>query len=984
MRKRFTSLVDREEQLNQVKEIVKNVRSGRGAVITIIGEPGIGKTRMADEVLNVASKNGYKIMRGGAYSVGSDTAYTPIIEMFNQYFRGVDSKKIASWTKDLPDLGKLSRRLQLPDPVKVEDPALEKTRLFESMACLVDRISEGQPLMIVQEDLHFADPASLEFLHYLSRGIKDLPYLLVVTVDAFELAANSYANSLIQSLRKGPFYKEIYLNRLSEDGIKSMLMERLGSTLPDGLLSLMINHSEGVPLFVDELLHSLEEKGALMKKDEAWVLSVDSIEKIPYRIKELIKERIQRIDSIGQKVLLYIAIAKGTVPHQILNDVMQMGEDELLYTIQQLQLSGLVYEEVQEMEVYYGIYHTLVKEVVVEEYPIMVRRRAYKSFIDIMEANGYDDVEYLAHLYFGAGSEADPARTLSVFLQEAERALSLYAYSSSAKYFKSALQVLTKNKALNEKQRVPFILKRLGEVHRMLGDRSEAQRYCLEAIRTFVQYNNQKEIAGLHGTLAVIYWDSGDIDESLKYLEDGLSIAENMSEYPEVRFDLLQHKLLFLSRLKKSKEYHEVFMEIQEVHKFVGTRRAAAQAKVAEINYWGCHFLKEKSMPGKIQDLILQLEKLEAEDDALFHGYFFVSFSLIYCGKYELSRLYSAKALKVAQRMRILEYEIRSYFLMVHADVLEGNWKQAVQKVQTSFSKASKIDVGRPLVHSYLTKGIVNAVIGQYDEAQKCLDEIKIQIPGFITKDEHLKDIMSPIDMLIALGTGKASDYYARVKDKKSNFVVLPILNTSLWGEVLLEAGNEEGALEEANKLLSEKPEESPFSWALGKRLLAKINYKLGDRDKSVVEIQEAADYFKMLNMSLEEARTLLAYAVMVHEKDPEKAKLVLQQCLETFEKCEIEADINETQILMKKVGIRVPKTSNRDKEIDLSKREIEVANLVAHGMTNQQIAEELYISPRTVSTHLEKIYRRLGINSRASLVKYLVDHDVSLDKTNT
>jgi DNA-binding CsgD family transcriptional regulator/nucleoside-triphosphatase THEP1 len=979
-------IVEREKHLNQIPAILANLMDGKGAIVAIMGEPGIGKTRLSQEIMNIASEHRCKILLGRSYSVGSDTAYTPIIEMLNQNFRGANTEKITAWTKDLPDLGKLLRRFQLPEPPKVGDPALEKTRLFESLACLVERMAEGQPLVIIQEDLHFADPASLEFLHYLSRGMNISPLMLVFTIDTFELSVNTNVNGFIQSLRKEEFFKEFHLSRLSEKGVAHLLADRLGTALPDGFIPLIMKHSEGVPLYIDELLHSLLETDVLSMQDGVWVLSVHSIETIPYRIKELIKDRIQRIHSGDQKVLQYAAISKSTVSHRILHHLTQTNEDDFLSAIQRLKSSGLIFEEIQEMEVHYGIYHALVKEVVYEELPIMVRRRAYKFFIEVLEQSDFDDVEYLAHLYYGAGAEADPVRTVDVFLKNAERAFLLHAYASAAKYYKSALQLIQTSKMPEEKSRIPLLLRRLGEAHKMLGERSEARRYCLEAIRTYVQYDDRKEIARLHGLLSLIFWESREIEQSVQYLEDGLAIARKQHDSSEIHYELLLTSLVFLSRLKRAEEYCQVYKEIQEVHKLVGTPQAAAQAKVAEIDYWTSCVYKENFSPRKVQVLIESLEKMEVEDETLFRGYFVSAINFIFCGQYELSKTYSQKSLEIAKQMHIPEYEIRSYWIQVQADLFSGNWKLAIPKMDMSLSKARRIDVGRPLLYAYITKGIVYAWMGKYADAQLCLDEMKRLVP-YPTKDGHIVDMMAPIEMMIALGTEKAADYYASMNQTRPYYVVYPWFNPALWGEIQLSAGDPIGALETAKELLVGTKEENLFAWALGKRLYSKVDFVLGNKKSSLIHIHEAAGYFSELKMPLEHARSLLIYADMMLEDDPEEAKNLLIQCMEIFEQLDTEYDLYVTQALMKKLGVRLPKpntTNAKKKETDLSNREMEVSRLVAEGLTNIEIAEALIISPRTVSTHLEKIYRRLGIGSRASLVKYLMDYDLSLENHKT
>jgi len=972
-----SKIVERETYVNQIPALLENLADGRSSIVAIMGEPGIGKTRLSQEIASIASEQGCSVLLGRSYSVGSDTAYAAIIEMFHQKFRGAGPEKVDAWTKNLPDLGKLFRRLQFPEPPKVADPALEKTRLFESLVCLVERMAEDQPLVIVQEDLHYADPASLEFLHYLSRGMAAASLMLVLTVDSFELTANAHVGGFIQSLRKEEFFKEFRLGRLSEQGVARLLADRLGAILPDGFTTFIMKHTEGVPLFIDELLRSLLETETLSMQDGAWTLSVHSIETVPYRIKELIKERIQRIHAGDRKVLLYAAISKGTVSHRILHRLTQMNDDDFLAAVQRLKSSGLLFEELSEMEVHYGIYHALVKDVVYDELPIMVRRRAYKSFIDVLEESGFDDVEHLARLYYGAGAEADPERTVAVFLEHAERARHLHAYASAAKYYKSALQLIQTHKMAKEKSRIPWLLQRLGEAHRMLGEYSEAGRYCLEAIRTYVQYDDQKEIARLHGMLSLIFWESREIEQSVQYLEDGLSIARKQLDSPEIRFGLLFTSLIFLARLKRAEEYCNVYEEIQEVHKLIGTPQAAAQAKVAEIDYWTSCVTKENYRPREVRNLIESLERMAAEDETLFRGYFVSAINFTFCGWYELSRTYSRKALEVAKRMQIPEYEIRSYWIQVHADLLSGHWKLAVPKIEISMAKARKVDVGRPLIYAYIMKGTVFAWMGKYVEAQQCLDELKRLIPDFPTKDGHIIDMMAPIEMLTAIGTGRAADYYDAMDRTRPYYVCFHYLSMALWGEIQLAAGDPSGALETAKELIVGTKEDEIYASALGKRLHGKVDAASGNRASAMAHIQEAADYFAELSMPLEHARSLLLYAEIMMEDDPEAAKNMLLQSMEAFELLDAEQDMHMTQGLMKKLGVRLPNpnaSNAKNKESELSKREMEVARLVAEGLTNIEIAEVLFISPRTVSTHLEKIYRRLGINSRASLVKYIME----------
>lgn len=492
----------------------------------------------------------------------------------------------------------------------------------------------------------------------------------------------------------------------------------------------------------------------------------------------------------------------------------------------------------------------------------------------------------------------------------------------------------------------------------MLGEFSEAERYCLEAIRTYVQYDNQQEIARLHELLALIYSESSEIDQSLQYLDDGLTIVRKLhdSDSLEIRLELLHISLAFLGRLHRAKEYCQVYEEIQEVIKLIGTPQAAVQGKVVEMDYWTSRVYKENYRPTKVQALIEDLEKMEAEDTPLVRAYYVCSKNFNFCGKYELTRTYSLKGLEVAKREHFPNMRFVLIVYRFLQDLLSGYWKLALPKVELSMSKARRIDVGRSLVYAYATKGTVHAWMGKYAEAQLCLDEIKRFIPAYLTKDWHVIHMITPVEMMIALGEGRAEAYYISMNRTTPYYVVFPWLNLSLWGEIQLSVGDRIGALDTAEELLAVNKEENLYSWALGKRLYSKVDFALENRESAWIHIQEAADYFTELKMPLEHARTLLIYADMILEDNPDEAKNQLLQCMEIFEHLDAENDLSATQALMKKLGVRMPKPNTmNNKETELSKREIEISRHVAEGLTNIEIAEALFISPRTVSTHLEK-----------------------------
>jgi predicted ATPase len=182
-------LVGRADELRRLDDALGRVAAGQGCARFLIGEAGIGKTRLARELLARARARGFRVLEARAYPLDGGLAYALFVDAFGPYLRGLDPVRQSTLVSGLNYLGRLFGHLRLPPPEPLGDAALEKTRLFEAVARLVERMATEEALVLFFDDLNWADPASLELLHYLARGLASQSILLLGAYRAEEAEA---------------------------------------------------------------------------------------------------------------------------------------------------------------------------------------------------------------------------------------------------------------------------------------------------------------------------------------------------------------------------------------------------------------------------------------------------------------------------------------------------------------------------------------------------------------------------------------------------------------------------------------------------------------------------------------------------------------------------------------------------------------------------------------------------------------------------
>src|SRR5258706_3714262 len=368
-------LVGRSAEMDRLAVQLSRAARGQGCAMFLVGEAGIGKTRLAHEALVLARERGFLVLEGSAYALEDRLAYAPILAAFGPFLRRLDSPRQARLVSGLPDLGRLFTDLHLPAPLPLGDPALEKTRLFEAVVRLLERLTRETPVFLFLDDLHWADPASIELLHYLTRGIADQAVFVLGTYRAEEIDTARGLRSLVTSLRRAGLASEEALARLEPEAVAALAAGMLESPAPGELLTLLDTRAGGTPLFVEALIRTLIDADQLHKRGESWTLGTNLVPALPPDIRDLILGRLRHLHVTARHVLDLIAVSGRTVPHVVLREAGEWSDEVLLQAVQRLCTTGLVVENVDGAEAPYILTHPLIQAAAYPELPQMAPPR---------------------------------------------------------------------------------------------------------------------------------------------------------------------------------------------------------------------------------------------------------------------------------------------------------------------------------------------------------------------------------------------------------------------------------------------------------------------------------------------------------------------------------------------------------------------------------------------------------------------------------
>ena len=407
-----TPFVGRESERAEARRLLERAVAGHGGVLLFGGEPGVGKTRLADEVLIEARNRGCLALTGRCYETEGTPPFIPWVEMVERSAAIVPKAAFREALGDAaPEVAKLvpEVRRAFPDiPAPIELPPEQQRRyLFNSFLDFVKRGTQVTPQVWLIDDLHWADDSTLLLLQHVAQHATEIPLLIVGTYRDVDLeVARPFAKTLEGFTRQRLAHK-IALHRLPEAGVGEMLHALSGQPAPSDLVGTIYAETEGNPFFIEEVFQHLSEEGRLFDDDGQWRadLRVEELE-VPEGVRLVIGRRVERLSSEARGVLTTAAIVGRSFTLELLKALGDAEGDALLTALEEAEAAKLIQAVSSSRDARWEFAHGLIRQTLESSLSLPRRQDVHLRVAEAMERVYTAHVDHhasdLAHHLYGS------------------------------------------------------------------------------------------------------------------------------------------------------------------------------------------------------------------------------------------------------------------------------------------------------------------------------------------------------------------------------------------------------------------------------------------------------------------------------------------------------------------------------------------------------------------------------------------------------
>jgi len=540
-------LIGRETERAELLRALDQALAGRGSLIMIGGEPGIGKTHLTRAVLDEARRRSAFGVVGHCYEMEGSAPYVPFVEMLEYTAHVAPPESFRYAVGDAaPEVAKLMPELRrmfpdIPPPLQLP-PEQQRRFLFNAYRDFTERSARLTPIVAVFEDLHWADEPTLLLLQHLAQTVASIPSLMIGTYRDVELDVTRPFAGVLETLTRERLATRITLRRLPVGGVEAMLGALSGSTPPASLARVVFEETEGNPFFVEEVFRHLSEEGKLFDESGAWRkdLRIDRLE-VPEGVRLVIGKRLKRVGEETRRVLTTAAVIGRSFSLGALEELESVRPDAALEALEEAEHAHLVIAESAGREPRYRFVHELIRQTLVEALSLPRRQRLHARVAGAMEkvygAALDKHAPAIAHHLYQAGAAADAQKTLSYLLRAADGARRSAAHEEALANLDNAVSLLEgeAGMAMGEVQ------ERRADVFRSLGRLSEAAAAYEQTIAIFVAAGERVRAASACLPLAWIHAWAMDLPQWENTLQGALDLLGDAEE-SSLRVRLLSHQ----------------------------------------------------------------------------------------------------------------------------------------------------------------------------------------------------------------------------------------------------------------------------------------------------------------------------------------------------------------------------------------------------------------------------------------------------------
>ncbi len=443
--------VGRELELKQLQSAFDGAMSGQGALMMVMGEPGVGKTSLCEQLETYVTLRGGRPLVGHCYEEGSlSLPYLAFVEAMRSYVldRNLDDlrKELGTGAADVARIvSEIRERLKIK--LRTQKEPEEMYRLMEAVSSFLINAAAVQPLVIILEDLHDADKGTLDMLTHVSRRLSGARLLIVGTYRDVEVDRNHPLSSALAELRRTSSFGRVLLRGLNADEVRRMLESITRESFPWSLAEKIHRQTEGNPLFVQEVIRFLAEEGLLVQKDGRWQAAKGTqLEmSIPEGLRDVIGKRLNILTPECNRLLSAASVIGRDFALETLKAVVSMDEEVFMKALKEAIQLSVLEEHSQVGAVRYRFTHAFFRQTLYEEMIAPQRLKMHQQVARALETQYAKRLEEhgaeLAEHFSQSTDPADLTKSVSYGEMAAKRAIDVFAYGEAVRLLEQALKI---------------------------------------------------------------------------------------------------------------------------------------------------------------------------------------------------------------------------------------------------------------------------------------------------------------------------------------------------------------------------------------------------------------------------------------------------------------------------------------------------------------------------------------------------------------
>lgn len=943
------TLIGREREQAALGAAISAIEEGKGGLILLAGEAGVGKTRLAEETFKTTAN---LLILHGETGYGATPPYGPIVTALRAYQRTNPDRfsqcgaLVAHLALLLPELG----------PAREQG---DRATLFEAMHCAFHNIARQRPTIIFLDDLQWADTATLEFLPALVTSLEKEPLLIVGAYRNDEIPRGHPLRHMRTDLRRRGRLREIVLEPLSCETTAALAAHILGGPLSPSLVATLYDRTDGVPFFVKELVSALAARGLIREEKNEFELVTSDQLPIPETVRDAVLVQVERLAPETRSVLDVAAVIGMHFDLDLLADLGSAGE------ISEAVQYGLIVEVEPDQAAFR---HALTREAIYGEIDRNRRRALHREIAARLEARKAPPIAVAEHWL--VGREMTKARL--AFIQAAEFSCIVHAYHDAARALLQALEFWPQGE--DEALRID-VLDRLGLCAELCGDLPEASRVWREVAENRRAAGETVKFAETQRRLAVVYelqglWEK--VLEARQFAADAFEDAQLHGEGAAERLAVALH-LHAAGRFSTALQVSRISIEQAERAERLDLKARALALQGAVLGKLGQF---ESASETARAGLSLSLEKNLIASAAEAHQR--LASILEQAGDYTAARDAYQRAFEFCEARGVSP--MAQFCLACLTVVLRdtGEWDQAItlcKKVLASNdAQMSALIVARGML------GSIYARRGQTRRARGPLMESYAQARQIEMAPMELENLwgLAYVDALQEeheAATDKCRSLLKRWEQTEDRHYIVPALRWT--ATYFAEVGAEPETRACANALAS-------IASALGQaEALAALAHALGEvallEGDTLLAAQQFSQALEMLrNLELPFERVQIQLRAGVALVAAGQREVGIQRLTDAYRIARklkaspiAQRAAKELAMLGEKIEQRLGRGAITQLKFGgLSRRELEMLHYIALGRTNREIAQALFLSTRTVDMHVRNVLNKLNCRSRVEAIR--------------